>query len=174
MAAVVVIVPSGGASRAGTPTGYNVQVDGVTVTKTGTTSPTLLPLGVHTWTARAYNAVGYSAWASPAWTVRVTDTLPPPGTPLLLSPPDDTVTSTQAITFTWQAGAGAAPEGYNLDVDGSIITTAATLSPTTLSTGVHTWTVRAYNAGGTSAWAAPWSVKVEGGSVHLPVVLRNR
>jgi hypothetical protein len=96
-----------------------------------------------------------------------------PGVPVLLSPMNGTVTTAQAITFVWQTGAGAAPAGYNLQVDGSVITTTGTTSTTFLSMGIHTWTVRAYNAAGYSDWAIPWSV-VRSHRVYLPLVVRNR
>ena len=128
---------------------------------------------MHTWTGRAYNSAGHSDSVSPAWTVEVTDTLPPPGVPTLLAPADGTVTTTQAITLAWQAGMGAAPEGYNLELDGLVITTTETTSPTILSLGVHTWTVRAYNAAGASDWAVPWTLEVRVFRVYLPLVLRS-
>jgi pimeloyl-ACP methyl ester carboxylesterase/fibronectin type 3 domain-containing protein len=141
--------------------GYNVQVDTEVITTTGMTSPTVLSVGVHTWTVRAYDRTGYSEWASPAWRVEVTATLSAPDVPLLIAPPDGTITTSQAITLAWQAGDGATPEGYNVQVDGGAITTTETTSPTMLATGLHTWTVRAHNAAGYSGWASPaWRVEV--------------
>jgi hypothetical protein len=84
-----------------------------------------------------------------------------PGIPLLIAPPNGTVTTTPAITLTWQAGAGATPTGYNVQLDGAIITTTETTSATVLSAGVHIWSVRAYNATGYSDWATPWTVELE-------------
>ena len=157
------------------PAGYNLQVDGSVITTTNTTSATVLSNGIHTWTARAYNAVGYSAWVTPAWTVEVTDTLPIPGVPILLAPPSGTITTSRAITFAWQSGAGGVPQGYNVQVDsGEIITVTGAISTTLLSEGVHTWTVRAYNAVGYSEWATPWSVEVRLRHVYLPLALRNQ
>ena len=75
--------------------GYNVRVDGGVITTTGTTSPTVLSVGVHTWTVRAYDRTGYSEWASPAWRVEVTETLPTPNAPTLLAPPDGTITTSR-------------------------------------------------------------------------------
>jgi hypothetical protein len=84
------------------------------------------------------------------------------------------VTTNHAITLTWQAGDGLPPEGYNVRLDGDIITTTDTMSPTVLALGVHTWTVRAY-AEGYSDWASPWKVTVTENihAIHLPLVLRN-
>jgi hypothetical protein len=234
----------------------------------------MLALGVHTWTARAYNVVGYSAWATPSWTVEITnpadlaaptssvDPLPvtstivftvswtgddyggsgidfydvyvstgggpfeawktgfsgaqarftgtvgttygfysiatdkagnrqetPPGaqasttvwalcrTPLLLAPPDGTSTVVTQTTFTWQAGEGVTPDGYNLDLDGVVITTTGTTTSAVLAVGPHTWTVRAFNAIGYSDWADPsWSIEVLDPYYHvyLPLTLRQQ
>jgi fibronectin type 3 domain-containing protein/pimeloyl-ACP methyl ester carboxylesterase len=153
--------------------GYNVQVDGWVITTTGTTSPTVLSVGVHTWTVRAYDGTGYSEWASPAWRVEVTETLSAPDVPVLIAPPDGTITTNQAITLAWQAGTGAAPEGYNVQVDDGMITTTGTTSPTMLPVGTHTWTVRAYNTTGPSGWAAPWTLKVRRYHMFLPLVVRS-
>jgi dienelactone hydrolase len=156
------------------PQGYNLKLDGAVVTTTGTTSATILPLGVHTWTVRAYNEAGYSGWVSPAWTVEITDVLPPPAVPTLLAPPNGTITTTQAITFAWQAGAGPPPQGYNLKLDGAVVTTTGTTSATILPTGIHTWTVRAYNEAGYSGWATPaWTIEVHHYYIYLPLVLRE-
>jgi hypothetical protein len=160
------------AGAGGTPTGYNVRVDGVVITSTGTSSTTVLAVGIHTWTVRAFNAVGYSDWAA-EWTVEVTDTLPPPGAPELLAPPNGTVTTTQSVVLRWQAGAGGAPTGYNVWLDGVVITSTGTSSTTVLAVGVHTWTVRAFNAVGYSDWAAEWTVEVSSNRIYLPLVLRN-
>jgi parallel beta-helix repeat protein len=100
--------------------------------------------------------------------------LPIPGIPNLFSPADDMITTTQWITFVWQAGLGAIPLGYNVQVDsGSIITTTSTISATLLAEGFHTWTVRAFNAEGYSAWAAAWSVEVRRFHIYLPITVRN-
>ncbi|MGC9024575.1 MAG: hypothetical protein ACP5NB_07080, partial [Chloroflexia bacterium] len=103
------------------------------------------------------------------WTVEVLDL---PGVPVLLSPPDGTVTSTHALTLTWEAGVGGAPEGYNLELDGVVYTTTETFSATVLASGLHTWRVRAYNALGYSAYTDPWTVVVTY-RVYLPLVLRG-
>jgi dienelactone hydrolase len=161
------------ASTGAAPTGYNVQLDDAVVTTTDTTSATILSMGVHTWTVRAYNEAGYSGWVSPAWTVEITDVLPPPAVPTLLAPPNGTITTTQAITFAWQASAGAAPTGYNVQLDGRVIITTGTTSATILSLGVHTWTVRAYNTTGPSEWATQWTIEVRRYDIYLPLVRRG-
>ena len=157
------------------PAGYNVWLGGKVITTAETTSPSVLALGVHTWTVRAYNVAGYSDWASP-WSVEVTETLPVlPGTPTLLWPPHGIITTSQTITLRWQAGGGAAPTGYNVLLDDGLVTTTVTLSPTVLAWGVHTWTVRAYNTAGYSDWAAERRINLTEDmyTVYLPLVLRN-
>jgi hypothetical protein len=150
--------------------GYHVDLDGNTVTTTETFSPTVLALGIHTWTVQAYNAAGASDWAA-VRSVEVTETQSPPSVPVLLSPPDGHITTTQAITLSWQASADA--DGYHVDLDGEIVTTTQTVSPTVLTFGVHTWTVRAYNATGVSEWADTWSVEISKHHIYLPLVVRN-
>ncbi len=139
--------------------------------------------GVFTWTPQT--AGSYTA------TVRVTDSGAPsledaetititvnevsaaPGTPSLLWPANGTLTTTQAITFTWQAGPGDPPIGYNLLLDGELVTTSATFSATILPSGMHTWTVRAYNAEGYSNWVSPaWTVEIIQHRIYLPLILK--
>jgi len=155
------------------PAGYNVDLDGQVITTSNTTSSTVLANGVHTWTVRADNAAGYSAWVTPAWAFEITDTLPAPHSPILMSPSNGSLTMTQAITFSWRADTGAAPTGYNVQIDGDVITSTGTSSATVLSMGVHTWTVRAYNGVGYSGWAAPWTVEARRYDIYLPLVTRN-
>ncbi len=107
------------------------------------------------------------------WSNRVAnDIRQAPGTPVLLSPPDGTITGTQAITFAWQPAAGPMPDGYNLDLDGSLFTTTATVWPSLLAPGTHHWAVRAYNAAGYSPWTAAWSLEIRRFTVYLPLVYR--
>jgi hypothetical protein len=154
-------------------TGYNLNLDGNVITTTGTTWSAILPVAVHTWKVRAYNTAGYSAWTS-AWTIDIRMPSAPPGVPTLVAPPDGTVTNILATTFAWNAGAGTVTTGYDVQLDNNIITTTNTTWPTVLSVGVHTWTVRAFNAAGYSAWASPArTITVQGYRVCLPVVLRQ-
>jgi hypothetical protein len=123
----------------------------------------------------AYDGVG-NRQATPAGAQATTTVLAVPGVPVLLAPPSGTVTSTQTLTFTWRAGSGAAPEGYNLALDGTVITTTATSWPTSLALGTYTWTARAFNASGVSAWVSPgWRVEVISSDyrIYLPLVLRR-
>ncbi|MBN1934403.1 MAG: hypothetical protein JW934_07045, partial [Anaerolineae bacterium] len=97
-----------------------------------------------------------------------------PAVPTLLAPPNGIVTTTQSLTLSWQpASTGGMPDGYNVLLDGVTITTTNTTLPTVLAAGIHTWTVRAFNGGGYSAWTASWTVTVEAYRIYLPLVLRN-
>jgi hypothetical protein len=97
----------------------------------------------------------------------------PPGVPVLISPPDGTTGVPQNVTLTWQAGAGLAPDGYDLEVDGQVVTTTQQTSwPGLLDVGLHTWRVRAYNLVGYTDYSAAWSLFV-GYRTYLPLVARN-
>jgi hypothetical protein len=155
-----------------TPDGYNLELDGTVITTTETFSATTLGAGLHSWRVRAFNLAGYSDY-SDAWTVEV---VAPPAVPVLLAPLSGTVTTTQEITFTWEAGAGGAPDGYNLELDGEVITTTDPFSATTLAVGGHAWRVRAFNWAGTSEYGDAWLLTVEEGlyRVYLPIVVRDQ
>ncbi len=158
-------------SGGGTLTGYNVEVDGSVITTSNTTSITLLALGVHSWRVRAYNGSGYSDWAAP-WTIEVANTLPAPGTPNLIAPTAGAFTTTTALNLMWQIGAGGTPAGYNVELNGALITTTSPVSAVVLSPGTYTWTVRAFNATGYSAWATAWSFKILQPRLFLPLIRR--
>jgi hypothetical protein len=102
--------------------------------------------------------------------------LAPPGIPTLVAPPDDTITTTQNITFTWQAGAGEIPDGYNMEIAGAVITTTGTTWPAVMATGVYTWRVRAFNAFGYSGYTDAWMITLEKKVYlhYLPIILRNQ
>jgi len=156
-------------STGGLPDGYNVDVDGTVYTETTTNLSLTLGFGDHTWSVRACNVAGCSDYTA-AWMLTIVE---PAGVPELLAPADGTVTTTTTLTFTWQAGPGGTPDGYNLELDGTVITTTAPLYTTTLAVGDHTWSVRAYNAAGYTAYSESWTVTVQ--EVHwvfLPLVLK--
>lgn len=133
-------------------TGYDIEADGVVIpngTATSYTHSGLFPETRHTYRVRVYNAGGASGWSQPLTVF----TLPnPPETPAGLA-----ANATQtAIALVWEAAAKA--DGYELEVDGTIVgvgnQTAYThygLQPET----AHTYRVRAVNIGGASAWSGP-------------------
>jgi hypothetical protein len=156
-------------STGGLPDGYDIDVDGTVYTETATSLAMTLTPGVHTWRVRAWNQAGMSEYTA-AWTLTIGE---PAGVPELLAPVDGTVTTTTAVTFTWQAGAGGTPDGYNLELDGTVITTTEPMYAATLAAGAHTWRVRAYNAAGYTDYTAAWTVTVqETCRVFLPLVVK--
>jgi uncharacterized repeat protein (TIGR01451 family) len=149
------------------PTGYELDLDGGIVITTATTWPTNLDLGLHTWRVRAYDDVSASDW-SDEWTVEVTDTLPPPEPPTLLSPPDGAVVATRDAVLTWQANQGAAPTSYDLELDGETHTPNQATWSAHLDLGDHTWRVCARNSAGCSAWTASWTFTVVNNAPYTP------
>jgi hypothetical protein len=83
-----------------------------------------------------------------------------PGVPVLIEPLSGTITTTQQITLSWEAGAGGLPDGYNLELDGVVYTTTATMTSTWFDLGVHTWRVRAFNILGYSEYSDAWMFEV--------------
>jgi hypothetical protein len=154
------------------PMGYNMELDGEVITTTNTFSATILDSDTHSWRVRAFNGAGYSDY-SDAWMVTIAD---PPAVPIPLAPADGTVTTTQGITLTWAPGYGDLPNGYNLELDGVVITTTGTTSATMLAMGNHTWRVRAFSVAGYSDYSDAWMVTVEQGGYlnYLPIVLRGQ
>lgn len=153
---------------AGSPAdSYHLEVNGAVYTVSDTIYTLTLPAGPFTWRVQAVNAAGASAYSAP-WSGQIVD---PAGTPALVAPPDNTVTTTAAITFTWTAGSGGAPDGYEIELDGTVYTTTEPLYAATLGIGTHTWRVRAHNLAGYSSYTAPWTVTVrQVYRLYLPIV----
>jgi hypothetical protein len=101
------------------------------------------------------------------------DPVIPTGIPSLVAPLDNTVSSSPEITFVWQPGAGGMPAGYDLELDGTVVTSVEPTWSTTLTPGLHTWRVRAFNSLGYSDYSEPWTLTVQF-RVLLPLVLRSR
>jgi hypothetical protein len=151
------------------PAGYDLLVNGAVLTTTADTAlTTTLAAGTYTWTVRAWNAAGQSAYSEPQ-SLLVVD---PAGVPVLVSPADGTFTTTATITLTWTAGPGGTPDGYNVELDGTVITTTGTVLTATLDSGPHAWRVRAFNLAGYSGYSDPWMVTVAY-RVYLPLVARG-
>ncbi len=104
----------------------------------------------------------------------------PPGTPTLISPVSDTITTTRDIVFAWNVpgDSGAGVQGYQVTLAGTLYytyptdyatsyTSSVVYSPTThltltqMADGVYTWTVRAFDqVGNTGAVAASRALTV--------------
>jgi subtilisin-like proprotein convertase family protein len=84
---------------------------------------------------------------------------PPAGSPALSSPANGAFVATP-VTLTW--GAVACAARYDVDLDGVLTTglTSTSFHAPSLSAGLHTWTVRAVNASGSSAYSAPFTFTV--------------
>ena len=133
-------------------TGYDIEVDGMSVNNGTTTSYThsgLSPETRHTYRVRVKNAGGISNWSQET----VVFTWPnPPATPNNLS----AISKQTEVTLSWDGVAKA--ESYELEADGSVITLGNQTSykHTGLEADTkHTYRIRALNIGGTSAWSNP-------------------
>ena len=147
------------ASAGWPPDGYNLELDGVVYTQTGTITDTWFDLGMHTWRVRAFNVQGYSAYTD-AWMFEV---VAAPGAPLLIAPPDVSLAN-NPVVFEWSdSGTGGEPTGYIFALDGASVvtfTTPVTSTAMTLTIGTHTWNVTAFNDTGVSPASDTWTVTV--------------
>jgi hypothetical protein len=144
-------------------TGYIFKLDGtpvMTFTTAVTTTTMTLTAGTYNWSVIATNAGGSSP-ESEVRTFQVEQVIPPlepPGIPELLLPADGAVFDPGLITFTWEvSGTGGAPSGFVFQLDGTPVITFTTPVTTTSrvveSPGPHTWSVKAFNDSGSSAFA---------------------
>ena len=120
------------------------------------------------WRVNAANANGTSGWSTP-WSFTLQ--LPPPPTPVLLSPADTSILNTMAFSLDWSPAIGADSYGVQVSIDpnfGStvinqtgITAVSFNIPGATLSwNSTYYWRVNATNLGGTSAWSAPWSFRI--------------
>jgi hypothetical protein len=131
-------------------------------------------IGVHTAMVTATAVCGEPITAT--HTVTVTTNVNKPARPILLAPPNGVITSARRITLEWQAETNDQFIGYNVSVGEVIVTTTRIISPIELSLGIHTWTVRAFNTAGYSAWANVWSLEIismHDQRVYLPLVIKS-
>ena len=79
------------------------------------------------------------------------------------------------ITFTWEdSGTGGPASGYHFILTGTqviTLTTAVTSTSMSLTPGMYTWSVSAFNDGGSSAYASDRNLLVEH-RVFLPLILK--
>ena len=94
-----------------------------------------------------------------------------PGVPVLISPADGATLYTRQVTLSWEAGEGAPPEGYEVEVDGIVLDATGTSLDVSLEPGTHTWRVRAYTSAGFSEFSSAWSFDIRA-LIYLPVVIR--
>jgi hypothetical protein len=94
-----------------------------------------------------------------------------PPAPVLKAPTTGSSSATSAVTFSWNAVAGASE--YQVVLDGSTFgpwITGTTWASGSLAEGSHTWQVRARSSVGTGPLSASWVIKVES-STSSPTAL---
>jgi uncharacterized repeat protein (TIGR01451 family) len=153
--------------------GYLLDLNGMVIDVGDTTSSTtgVLADGIYTWTVAAYDVAHNTSAYTDTWSFSVD--LTPPDVPLLSGPADQTVTSTAALSLTWQASPSPDVAGYLLDFDGTVVDVGDTTSSTTgvLADGAYTWTVAAYDVlRNTSAYTDVWSFTVDVTPPDAPVL----
>jgi hypothetical protein len=139
----------------GTPTGYDVRINGGSPTDVGLvlahTFSGLSHGTAYTVEVRAYNAEGDSSWVL----LNVTTDTALPGVPTSVAADPGLI----SILLTWAAPAsGDPPTGYEVRIDGGspidvgadLFHSFTGLSPST----TYTLEVRAYNLGGESSWVS--------------------
>jgi len=124
--------------------------------------------GLHTWYVRARNASAQETQSTQTWSIQVDATLPSAFN--LSAPPDLEWTSNVRPTFQWTASSDV-PSGlrkYQLVIDGSVavdsipISSTTRTSPSDLSTGSHTWQVRAMDiAGNVRTSTQTWMIRID-------------
>jgi hypothetical protein len=123
------------------------------------------------WRVRAKDSDSSGDWSS-VWKFT---TQVPPNQPILTSPLDGVVLTTQRPNFTWQSAMGAT--AYTIEIDGATYSVSATsFTPySNLSTGSHTWRVRATSCGGgqTSDWSQQRSFTIDLDDVVLEEPANN-
>jgi len=131
-----------------------VDVDTLSSKEKKFTINTVLAFGPYYWRMQVLTASGWSAWM-PAWQFMVTP--PPPPAPVLVSPPNKSVTADDTPTFTWNASVDG--ETYQIQVDDSkkfknpeedvtLAPGVLTHTASPLIDGRYRWRVRAINSHG--------------------------
>jgi hypothetical protein len=140
-------------------TGYDLQVDGTTVSSAARpyVHSGLAAGSTHTYAVRAKNSSGTSAFSSSvSATTQTTTTIPAVPTGL-----SATVNSTSQITVNWNTVSNAT--AYDLQVDGATVSNATRpYIHTGLAAGsTHTYAVRAKNSAGSSAFSGSVSATTQ-------------
>lgn len=122
------------------------------------TDLSLIAPQVGTWTLRIYDWVGGDVGTLASWDIcfgTAPPLLPPCSVPTLLAPANGSNLFSGNVNLTWSAVGGAT--SYDVDVDGIVTNVAASPFVFASTLGLHTWTVRANNAIGSGAYAAPFT-----------------
>lgn len=148
-------------------TGYDLQVDGGTITPSVTSPYTYSPgdTSSHTYAVRAKSATCTSAFSSTTSGTDANSGLAAPAAPTVS---DVDPCAQSGVNITWGAVTGAT--GYDLQVDGGTITTGVT-SPYAYNPGnsnSHTYAIRAKNTTCTSAFSSTTSGTDAAGGLAAP------
>ncbi len=115
-----------------------------------------------TWTLTVYDWAGGDSGALTSFDVCFGTPVPPlaPSTAPTLTGPANGGSQGNPVTLTWNSVNCAAT--YDVDLDGVITTGVVgnSFAAPVLAPGLHTWTVRATNASGSSAYASPFTFTV--------------
>ncbi|MEX0737310.1 MAG: fibronectin type III domain-containing protein, partial [Bacteroidota bacterium] len=123
----------------------------------------LLPSTKHFWRVNATNSGGVSSF-SPVFNFTTVPAVP--AIPLLLSPVDGALNQPGGIRFQWAAVTGATFYSLQISGDTTFVTLTAGLDSTATTTDsvsglepstLYFWRVRGGNAGGASAYSAPFA-----------------
>ncbi len=149
-------------------TSYDLQVDGTV--HSGVTSPYvssgLAASSTHTYSVRADNSVGDSAYSSSvSATTQPSTVTSPPATPTGLAA---TANSSSQITVTWNASTNAT--SYDLQVDGTVHSgvTSPYVSSGLAASSTHTYSVRADDSVGDSAYSSLVSATTQPATTQGP------
>lgn len=149
-------------------TGYDLKRDGKVVKSV--TSPYthdgLAAGSSHTYSIRAKNAVGNSAYSSQVKATTPAGLLPPTGLTA-------TADSTSQITVRWNAVTGATK--YDLERDGVTVSSVTTpyVHSGLAAASTHTYAVRARNSASTSSFSEKVTVKTKSGLPEPPAVPKD-
>ncbi|MBU6997127.1 MAG: carboxypeptidase regulatory-like domain-containing protein [Theionarchaea archaeon] len=123
------------------------------------------------WRVRALNSDGSGSWSS-TWKFTI---LFPPSQPILTSPTSGAVVTIRRPAFTWESSTGAT--AYTIEIDGATYSVSTTtFTPySNLSTGAHTWRVRATSCGGgqNSDWSQSRTFTIDLNDVVLKKPANN-
>ncbi|MBL8804415.1 MAG: hypothetical protein JNN27_20635 [Planctomycetes bacterium] len=120
-----------------------------------------IPAATGTWNLRIYDwAVGDTGNLA-SWDICFGTPPAPsaPGSAPTLTAPLNAATVTNPVTLTWSAVSCAT--SYDVDLDGVVTNVVGTsFAAPVLAAGIHTWTVRAVNVTGSTAFATPFTFDV--------------
>jgi hypothetical protein len=123
--------------------------------------------------ARAWNGEGVSSTQTAIVSFTV-DTLAPTA-PIPITPTGGITLPSSSVTLVFSPGLDAnGVTGYTVMVDGALYTTTATAFPVSgLTSGAHTWAVRAFDAAGNASdWmTATFATRLA--AIYLPVIMQG-